>query len=115
MKFLGDYLGGMFSYDTDWNNISNNMKNNSYSNIISSALVPNNLSLKKSNDYGIPIYELNGEKFFAFVHVTRADRENVSNPNIWFDNHNDGLSLSYIGNDNLVTFSDPLLYLALII
>jgi len=30
MKFLGDYLGGMFSYDTDWNNISNNMKNNSY-------------------------------------------------------------------------------------
>lgn len=84
-----------------------NMKNNSYSNIISSALVPNNLSLKKSNDYGIPIYELNGEKFFAFVHVTRADRENVSNPNIWFDNHNDGLSLSYIGNDNLVTFSDP--------
>ena len=30
VRFLDDYLGGMFSYDTDWSNISNNMKRNSY-------------------------------------------------------------------------------------
>lgn len=84
-----------------------NMKNNSYTNLISSAINPNNLSLKKSNEYGIPIYELNGEKFFAFVHVTSASREDVYNPNIWVENNKEGLSLSYIGSDNIVTFSDP--------
>lgn len=84
-----------------------NMKNNSYTNLISSAINPNNLSQKKSNEYGIPIYELNGEKFFAFVHVTSASREDVYNPNIWVENNKEGLSLSYIGSDNIVTFSDP--------
>lgn len=30
VNFLSNYLGGMFSYDTDWNKTSSNMKNNSY-------------------------------------------------------------------------------------
>jgi len=52
-------------------------RDNTYTNLISSAINPENmskqLSLEKSQKYGVPIYELTGEKFYAFVHITGVE------------------------------------------
>ena len=81
-------------------------------NLIDVAINPQNmsnlLSFEKSEKYNIPIYELNGEKFFAFVHVTGEYKKYPStNLNLWREKASDGLSLSFIGSNNITTYSSP--------
>ena len=92
-------------------------RDNSYSNLIDVAINPQNmgnlLSLEKSEKYNIPVYELNGEKFFAFVHVTREYKKNPrTNPNLWRKKVSEGLSLSFIGSNNITTYGSPEDYVA---
>lgn len=71
------------------------------------------ISLDKSKENGVPVYELNGEDFFAFVHVTSFPRTLPCNCDIWYKTSREGLSLSYIGNDNLTIFNDPSVFIVL--
>lgn len=87
-------------------------RDNTYTNLISSAINPENmskqLSLEKSQKYGVPIYELTGEKFYAFVHITGVEKNNPNlSPDVWKERLHDGLSLSFIGSNNLTTYGSP--------
>lgn len=86
-------------------------RNHSYSSLVNNAIDLNsfneNCPLKRSEIYGVNVYELNGEDFFAFVHTTGVSRSFVSDPNIWHDGKREFMSLSYIGSDNLNVFKDP--------
>ena len=86
-------------------------RDHTYSSLIDDAINPAKrtdlISLEKSKNFGVPIYELDGEDFFAFVHVTSIPRTSVCDRDIWHKTNKDGLSLSYIGNNNLTTFNDP--------
>ena len=87
-------------------------RDNTYNNLIDLAINPkkmyNLLSIEKTKKYGVPIYELNGENFYAFVHITGPYKYN---PNFyveaWKEGLYDSVSLSFIGNNNITTFGDP--------
>ncbi len=90
-------------------------RDHTYSSLINDAINPAKrtdlISLEKSKEFGVPVYELNGEDFFAFVHVTSFPRNSVCDRDIWHKTNKDGLSLSYIGNNNLTTFNDPNMFI----
>lgn len=87
-------------------------RDNTYNNLIDLAINPkkmyNLLSIEKTKKYGVPIYELNGENFYAFVHITGPYKYN---PNFyveaWKEGLYDSVSLSFIGNNNITTFGEP--------
>ncbi len=89
-----------------------NSQNKSYKDLISAAINPRNmskqLSLQKSELYGVPVYELKGEEFFAFIHVSGQSKYDPNlKLNVWKEKLHDGLSLSYIGSKNIRTYNNP--------
>lgn len=56
---------------------------------------------KQSTFYGVDIYELNGEDFFAYVHSTSCNRS--SNTVNWLKSAKT-ISLSFIGSNNIDTY-----------
>lgn len=89
-------------------------RNHSYSSLVNSAInlneLNNNINISATKKYGVDVYELKGEDFFAFVHSTSSLRDIVVNPNIWNCSRREYMSLSYIGSDNLNVFHDPYEY-----
>ena len=87
-------------------------RDNTYNNLIDLAINPkkmyNLLSIEKTKKYGVPIYELNGENFYAFVHITGPYKYNHNfYVEAWKEGLYDSVSLSFIGNNNITTFGDP--------
>lgn len=85
-------------------------RDHSYSSLIgASFLNKSNFSLEKSNRYGANVFELNGEEFFAFVHITDILKEDAlkRSHDIWKGANREYLSLSYIGNKNLSVYKNP--------
>lgn len=86
-------------------------KDKSYTNLIENAYDPfkkrNDFSKEKSAQYNTVVFELNGDNFFTFVHVTGFSKDSKNVDNVWNDYKTEGLSLSYISDKNITTFSDP--------
>lgn len=62
-----------------------------------------NMSL--SNEYDVPVYEINGEGFMAIVHQTHVMRNDPFNSNIWNNTCEDNITTSFsvIDNEHLDT------------
>ncbi len=76
--------------------VNASLKLNKNNNIYNSVL---------SNKYGIDVYYLNGEKFFAFVRCFNIERNDMSDKNdyIFSNLGNDSYSFSYISDKNIGT------------
>lgn len=59
---------------------------------------------KLSKDKGVDIYELNGDDFFAYAHVTHASRYEKNN--VYWKDDASTISISLIGTENINTFGD---------
>lgn len=81
-----------------------------YSDLVDSSLsLKSCLSLEKSKSSGVDVYELNGEDFYAFVHVTDIYKYEVKSCRscLWTDGNREFLSLSYIGNNSITVYRNP--------
>lgn len=64
------------------------------------------LSEELSIRYNLPVYELNGEDFFSLITVTKHNRDN--NNLDFIKTFSNTASMSFISNNHIGTFSDPL-------
>lgn len=87
--------------------------NDSYNRIKTSLFSVDDLNRSsKSNEYGIDVYELNGEKFKMLVSHTTMEREDIEHFDTW-NTQKEYASLSMIGDACLGTFRNPSIYVIL--
>lgn len=81
-----------------------------YSKIKDKCLDVNNINKNKelTDEYGIPVYKLDGENFFAMVHHSTYNRYNRNWDEDYFlwQDPKETISLSLIGEKNISTFRD---------
>ncbi len=105
--FKENYLKG--NMDEKFYDDMRTIKNHSYQNIVSNSL---NLNKDKalynrglSFKYHVPVYYLNGEKFYAMIRYIKSNKDNTSNYDdyVYSNINRDYYSFSLIGHGNIGT------------
>lgn len=87
------------------------VKDHCYKNLVSSSIKLDEskslLNKEMSNKYNIPVYYLDGEKFYAFVRAYKIKRDDLSKEASYFNGASKyAVNFSYIGKENITIIGD---------